>query len=194
MHGAPDGAPAVVRHPVLADPTGRRRRRLAVAGRVATAALGLWLVLLTLGGLGLQPLGGLPVVRDLGAGEAAPPALPKRVQKAVDRGAAVTPAARKVRSVRAPSPAPARPQAGTTPAATAPRPGKTTTSHRPASPAPAAAKQTTVPSTTAPGQLQSAPGQTKTTTGPPTTTPGTAPGSHVNHGKALGAKGTVTSP
>jgi len=193
VHGGPDGAPAVVRHPVLADPTGRRRRRFAAAGRVATVALGLWLVLLTLGGLGLQPLGGLPVVRDLGAGEAAPPALPKRVQKAVDRGAAVTPAARKVRSVRAPSPAPARPQAGTTPATT-PGHGKTTTSDRPASPAPAAAKQTTSPSTTAPGQIRPAPGQTKTTTGPPASTPGTAPASHVNNGKALGAKGTVTSP
>jgi hypothetical protein len=171
---------------------------LAVAGRVATAALGLWLVLLALGGLGLQPLGGLPIVRDLGAGEAAPPALPKRVQKAVDRGATVTPAARAVRRavrpVRPPSPAPARPQAGTTTPATPPGHGKTTTGHGHASPAPAASKQATSPSTTAPGQTRPAPGQTKTTTGPPTTTPGTAPGSHVNNGKALGAKGTVTSP
>jgi hypothetical protein len=103
----------------MEDQTGARRRqapgprrphgpsatRLAVVGRVATAALGLWLVLLLLGGLGLQPLGGLPVARELGAPDAAPPALPKRVQKAVDRGATLTPAARKVRPVRVPSPA-----------------------------------------------------------------------------------------
>jgi hypothetical protein len=190
VHGGPDGAPAVVRHPVLADPTGRRRRRLAVVGRVATAALGLWLVLLILGGLGLQPLAGLPVVRDLGAADAAPPALPRRVQTAVDRGATVTPAARKVRPVRVPSPVRVRPQAGTTPAP-APGDGRTTTPHRPAPPAP---NQTTSPSLTAPGQARPAPGQTKTTTGPPTTTPGTAPGSRGNNGKALGAKGTVTSP
>jgi hypothetical protein len=160
---------------------------LAVTGRVATAALGLWLVLLTLGGLGLQPLGGLPVVHDLGAGDAAPPALPKRVQTAVDRGTTVTPVARKVRPVRVPSPARVRPQMSHP----APGQGGTTTAHRPA---PQAPSQTTSPSTTAPGQALLAPGQTKTTTGPPASTPGTTPGSHGNNGEALGAKGTVMSP
>src|SRR5436189_62054 len=58
--------PAVLRHHVLSDPTGRRRHRLVIAGRVVTAILGLWLVVLILGGLGLQPLAGLPLVANPG--------------------------------------------------------------------------------------------------------------------------------
>jgi hypothetical protein len=205
--------PAILRHQVLADPTGRRRRRLAIVGRVATTALGLWLVVLILGGLGLQPLAGLPIVGHLGAREAAPPALPERVQAAVARGATVAPTARAVQApvttvpvrsrrpaLTAPSRAKKRQPARTTPA-TAPGHAKTTL----ASPAPAPSRPTTSPSTTAPGQTRvppgqtktgtspssTAPGQTKTGTGPPTTTPGTTPGAN---GKAHGAKGTVTTP
>src|SRR5438874_17564 len=130
-------APAILRHQVLADPTGRRRRRLAIAGRVATTALGLWLVVLILGGLGLQPLAGLPIVGDLGAREAAPPALPKRVQAAVASHTTVAPATGAVRApvttvpvpsrrpaVIAPSRATTRPPAQTPPATT---PGRTKT-------------------------------------------------------------------
>ena len=184
--------PAILRHQVLADPTGRRRRRMAIAGRVATTALGLWLVVLILGGLGLQPLAGLPIVGHLGAREAAPPALPERVQAAVARGATVAPATRSVQTpvgtapipvrrpaVTAPSSAKTRQPARTTPA-TAPGHAKTTLT----SPAPAPSHPTTSPSSTAPGQ-------TKTGTGPPTTTPGTTPGAN---GKTHGAKGTVTTP
>jgi hypothetical protein len=198
--------PAILRHQVLADPTGRRRRRLAIAGRVATTALGLWLVVLILGGLGLQPLAGLPIVGRLGAREAAPPALPERVQAAVARGATVAPATRSVQTpvgtapipvrrpaVTAPSRAKKRQPARTTPA-TAPGHAKTTLT----SPAPAPFHPTTSPSSTAPGQTKTgtspsstAPGQTKTGTGPPTTTPGTTPGAN---GKTHGAKGTVTTP
>lgn len=205
--------PAILRHQVLADPTGRRRRRLAIVGRVATTALGLWLVVLILGGLGLQPLAGLPIVGHLGVREAAPPALPERVQAAVARGATVAPTARAVQApvttvpvrsrrpaVTAPSRAKKRAPARTTPA-TAPGHAKTTLT----SPAPAPSPPTTSPSSTAPGQTRvppgqtktgtspssTAPGQTKTGTGPPTTTPGTTPGAS---GKTHGAKGTVTTP
>ena len=59
--------PAVLRHHVLSDPTGRRRHRLVLAGRGVTTILALWLVVLILGGLGLQPLAGLPLVDNLGA-------------------------------------------------------------------------------------------------------------------------------
>lgn len=177
--------PAIVRHQILADPTGRRRRRLAIAGRVATTALGLWLVVLILGGLGLQPLAGLPIVGDLGAGKPAPPALPERVQAAVARRTTVAPATRAVQAPvttvpgTAPSPAKTRPPARRTPA-TGPGRIKTTPGRGPTSPpAPASSSPTTSPSTTAPGQTRTPPGQTKTEPGPPTTTP---------HGNAPGAK------
>jgi hypothetical protein len=209
--------PAILRHQVLADPTGRRRRRLAIAGRVATTALGLWLVVLILGGLGLQPLAGLPIVGRLGVREAAPPALPERVQAAVARGATLTATSRAVQApvttvpvrsrrpaVIAPSSAKTRPPARTTPA-TPPKRTKTTPGRGPTSPALAPSGTTTSPSSTAPGQTRTAPGQTKTGTspsttapgqtktgsGPPTTTPGTMPGAN---GKAYGPKGTVRTP
>ena len=118
--------PAILPHQVLADPTGRRRRRMAIAGRVATTALGLWLVVLILGGLGLQPLAGLPLVGRLGAREAAPPALPERVQAVVARGATVAPTT----------------QAAQTPVTTVPVP-----SRRPAVTAPSRAKTRTTPTT-----------------------------------------------
>jgi hypothetical protein len=198
--------PAILPHQVLADPTGRRRRRLAIVGRVATTALGLWLVVLFLGGLGLQPLAGLPIVGHLGVHEAAPPALPERVRAAVARGVTVAPATRAALTpvgtapvpsrrpaVTAPSRAKTRPPARTTPASTPGR-TKTTPGHALTSPAPAQSPTTTSPSSTAPGRTKTgtspsstAPGQTKTGTGPPTTTPGA-------NGKAHGAKGTVTTP
>ncbi|MEA2398294.1 MAG: hypothetical protein QOK25_1850 [Thermoleophilaceae bacterium] len=51
--------------PVLADPTGRRARRLLVAGRVLASALLVWLCGLVLAGLGLLPLDGVPFGRVL---------------------------------------------------------------------------------------------------------------------------------
>ncbi len=209
--------PAVLPHQILADPTGRRRRRVAIAGRVATSALGLWLVVLILGGLGLQPLAGLPIVGHLGVREAAPPALPERVRAAVARHTTVAPATRAAQApvgtapvpsrnptVTAPSRAKTRPPARTTPstgakhtnttpgrALTSPAPASTPTTTKPSSTAPGQTKTGTSPSSTAPGQTRTAPGQTKTGTGPPTTTPGTTPGAK---GKSYSAKGTVTTP
>jgi hypothetical protein len=196
---APD-PPAILKHHVLADPTGRRHRRLTIAARVATIALGLWLIVLILGGLGVQPLGGLPIVGDLGAREAAPPALPERVQAAVARHTTVALAARAVQSpvqtapvpsrrpaVTAPSRAKTRPPARTVPA-TAPRRTNTPPGRGPKSPAPAPFSPTTSPSTTAPGQTRSPPGLTKTGPGSPTITPGTIPGANGNR------NGTRTAP
>src|SRR5438552_12589414 len=192
-------APAILRHQVLADPTGRRRRRLAIAGRVATTALGLLLVVLILGGLGLQPLAGLPIVGDLGAREAAPPALPKRVQAAVASHTTVAPATGSVQAPVTTAPVPSRRPAVTTPTRAKARPptrttpattlGRTRTTPVPGSTptAPAPSRPTTSPSTTAPGQTRNPPGQTrtqpgrtKTGPGPPTTTPGTTPGGNGN--------------
>ena len=193
--------PAILRHQVLADPTGWRRRRLAIVGRVATTALGLWLLVLILGGLGLQPLAGLPIVGDLGAREAAPPALPERVQAAVASHTTVAPATGAVRApvttvpvpsrrpaVIAPSRATTRPPAQTPPATT---PGRTKTTPGRGSTPTAPSRSTTSPSTAAPGHARTQPGQTKTGPGPPTSTPGTTPR---GNGNTRGAKGTVTTP
>src|SRR2546429_8143467 len=67
-------APAILRHQVLADPTGRRRRRLAIAGRVATTALGLWLGVLILGGRRPPPPARPPLRGRPRARRARPPA------------------------------------------------------------------------------------------------------------------------
>jgi hypothetical protein len=219
----PEPNPPAIRHQVLADPTGRRRRRLAIAGRVATGALGLWLVVLILGGFGLQPLGGLPIIGDLGAGVPAPPALPKRLRNAVARHTTVAPAPppAQVPATTTPSPTKTQPPARTTPATTTPSRSTTTpttialgqTKTSPATTAPGQTKtppgQTkTSPATTAPGQTKTPPGQTKTS--PATTAPGqtkTPPGQTktslsttstastrpAGNGNARGVNGAVTT-
>src|SRR5205807_6307200 len=115
--------PAVLRHHVLSDPTGRRRHRLVIAGRVVTTLLGLWLVVLILGGLGLQPLAGLPLLGKLGAREAAPPALPERVKAAVSRHATVAPTAGAARGPVGAVPNPSR-RAAVTPLSRAKTPSR----------------------------------------------------------------------
>jgi hypothetical protein len=168
-----------------------------MAARVTTMALGLWLVVLILGGLGLQPLAGLPIVGNLGAGEAAPPALPERVQAAVAKHTTVAPATRAVQApVRAapvpshrpaftaPFPAKTRPPARTTPA--------TPRARGPASPAPAPSLPSTSPSNTAPGRTRIPPGQAKKGPVPPSSTPATTP---VGNGNGNGkSNGKVKTP
>jgi hypothetical protein len=46
---------------VLEDPTGRRRARMRRVGRGVAGLFTLWLVVLIVGGLGLAPVGGLPL-------------------------------------------------------------------------------------------------------------------------------------
>jgi hypothetical protein len=198
----PEPDHATTLHQVLADPTGRRRRRLAIAGSIATAVLALWLAVLILGGLGLQPLAGIPIVGDLGGGGGVPPALPKRVQAGNAKRATVAPVPRTARepvpttgpirsrrrSVTAPSPAKTLPRARRAPV-TAPGRAKTTPGRGPASPAPS--PTTASPTSTAPGQNRTPPGQTKTGHGPPTTTPGTTPRPK---GNGAGHQKTVTTP
>jgi hypothetical protein len=169
---------------------------MAIAARLATAVLGLWLAVLILGGLGLQPLGGIPIAGGLGGGNAAPPALPKRVHADVARHssvprAAAAPArhvaratARSHRPAATPSP---RGDTRATPTGGHPhtkgtlRPGPTSPLPSPApsptrSPPPARSH----PQATAPGQTRTAPGQTKTTPGPPAITPGGTPGGNTH--------------
>lgn len=73
---------SVVESPILADDSGRRRRRLRVVGRLISMLLVAWLGVLALGALGLQPLGRLPLV-NLVPDRATPTPLPARVQAAV---------------------------------------------------------------------------------------------------------------
>src|SRR4051812_28696423 len=160
-------------HQVLADPTGRRRRRLAIAGSIATAVLALWLAVLILGGLGLQPLAGIPIVGDVGAGGAAPPALPMRGRAAHAKRTSVAPAPRAARlpvttgrigsrhpSVTAPSPAKTLPRARRAPVR-APGGAEITPGRAPASAAPVPSRPAPRPTTTAPGHTRTPPGQTK---------------------------------
>jgi hypothetical protein len=185
----PDSAP-ILSHQVLTDPTGRRRRRMAIAGRAAATVLGLWLVVLILGGLGLQPLAGIPIVGDIGARGSAPPGLPRRVKHAAKeattlparRGAGApattTPGPSRRPAARGPAPAKTRAPANEAPA-TGPGRANTTPGQAPAiaKPPSTPSRPTNRPTTTAPGQTKTAPGQTKTAPGPPETTPhGNVPG------------------
>jgi hypothetical protein len=174
----PEPDHATTLHQVLADPTGRRRRRLAIAGSIATAVLAAWLAVLILGGLGLQPLAGIPIVGDLGADGSAPPALPERVQAAGAKR--TTPEPRAVRAPVTTVPVPSRHRSVTAPSPTKPLPRTRKAPARalgrgPTSPAPASSPTTPSPTSTAPGQTRTPPGQTKTGPGAPTTTPGTTP-------------------
>jgi hypothetical protein len=55
---------------VLADPTGRRARRMRLAGRLVAAAFALWLSALVLAGLGLLPTGSVPLAHRIHSGPA----------------------------------------------------------------------------------------------------------------------------
>jgi hypothetical protein len=71
---------------ILVDESGRRRRVLRWSGRAVSVALLVWLGLLALGALGLQPLAGLPVLGQAQP-RSLPPALPARIEAAAARGA-----------------------------------------------------------------------------------------------------------
>jgi hypothetical protein len=167
---------------ILADDTGRRRLLLRRGARALAALLVLWLVVLALGGLGLEPLGGLP---NFGAATSTPPALPERVQAAVAQRRVVRGA-----EDRPPAGTPAAGTAQTAPAATTPR----TSGKRLRKPVkklhtPSQAK---TPTTVVPAPLKAngkgvatAPGQvTKTTT---TTAPKST-------GKGTTTQGSTTAP
>jgi hypothetical protein len=168
--------PAAPSFQILADPSGRRRRRMAIAGRVATAVLVLWLAVLTLGGLGLQPLAGLPIVGGLGTRAAAPPALPARVQTAITGHTTVEPTTASGLSATIPG------HAKTTPRSRSRSRRSTPTSRKKS------------PSTTAPGQTQTSPGQTNAAPGPPASTPGAIPGTPGTPGTPGATPATPNAP
>ncbi|MGI8623592.1 MAG: hypothetical protein ACR2NB_08950, partial [Solirubrobacteraceae bacterium] len=68
-----DSSSAGAEFGVLADPSGRRGRRLCRAGRAIAVLFAVWLVALALSGLGLLPATGIPLASRGGAGTAPPP-------------------------------------------------------------------------------------------------------------------------
>src|SRR6476619_3353274 len=65
--------PKAVVDPVLADPSGRRARRLRAAGRLVGMLFLLWLGGLALAGIGLLPAGQLPLGEAIKPSQAPPP-------------------------------------------------------------------------------------------------------------------------
>jgi hypothetical protein len=204
---------------VLHDLSGRRSRRLRLAGRLLFALLAAWLGALLLAGLGVLPTSGVPL-GGLVTPSPVPPSLPTRPvvhgptaserQPALPAGTSLTANA-------------AHPTTGANPART----GTSVTRHPSGGTGstpvivtnskgvvvPGAAHANGGSSSTAPGQTSSspgqagtAPGQTKTTssagqghtttTGSSSTAPGhtqTAPG-HVKQGTTTTSGGTITTP
>jgi hypothetical protein len=78
---------------VLVDDSGRRRRALRHAGRVVSVLLLIWLAVLALAWLGIEPLGNLDFVDPI-VGRVSPTALPAHIESAVKAGRVVAPPAR----------------------------------------------------------------------------------------------------
>ncbi|MDT4940434.1 MAG: hypothetical protein QOJ34_523, partial [Pseudonocardiales bacterium] len=168
---------------ILEDPTGRRRRRLRVLGRFIAVLMTIWVVALLLGGIGITPVPGIPLVRAL-----KPPAAPPVVDS--------------LPKARPPSRAeltPARPAAaGTTPSRITHKPPATVPAQPPRRRTPATSNgkgptvratpvpKNTAPASSPPGQGKAKPtpngnanGQSTSTTTGTSTTPGksgTSPG------------------
>ncbi|MGZ4337234.1 MAG: hypothetical protein ACXVRA_07955 [Gaiellaceae bacterium] len=147
---------------VLEDPTGKRARWLRRAGRFVFLLFPGWLLAIVLGGLGLMPVAGIPLVHVLRPSQGPPPVvkLPRpRQPSAADLRPAV-PAkvfAATVARARRQAPAPVAGSHGRSSTA----PGQTKTS-------PSRGRSTTAPGQTktspSRGGSTTAPGQTKTTT------------------------------
>jgi hypothetical protein len=205
------GTPGARGAAVLADPTGRRARRMRLAGRLVAAGFTFWLSALVLAGLGLLPTGSVPFAQRIHAG-AAPPALsrdhpfvaragtppvlaPTMASAAADRAAPGRSArARTTRpaSGRAPSrtkytAARKRPATGTVSLATATHAGNPhpVTPRATATPKPSHGK-----SGTAPGHTRTPRGQaTRTPTATGTLAPMSPPKLH-GHAGGNGTRGT----
>lgn len=185
--------------PVLADPSGRRARRLARAGRIVAAIFLIWLVGLALAGLGILPDAYVPFSPAIDGASVPRPAINGRLSPTtadhVTAGSAVSARPTAVRHHSAAGPRIARrktsPAAGATPgrhlrrrAAITGTPvtriapagsGQTTIAGGSAATASHAASARPSGKLSAPGQTRklSAPGQTKTARGRSSTAPGT---------------------
>jgi hypothetical protein len=168
---------------ILVDESGRRRRVLRWSGRAVSVALLVWLGLLALGALGLQPLGQL---RVLGQAQprSSPPVLPVRIEAAGARGTghggAVVPTAPRATPGRLDAsrgrervPRPTREHSsGADGASTVARPSRPGTSQQPATTAPSAAVGTDTTSASSSGRTGVAHGRTGAEHGSSTSSPG----------------------
>jgi hypothetical protein len=164
---------------VLEDATGRRLQRMRWLGRAVALLFLIWLALVILGGLGVGPVGRLPLGNVLRPSAGPPPLrqVPKPVAPAPADLVPALPA-----PVLAPSTAKTKtPTSSATPGKSSVAPGhtKTTTSPGRAAVAPGHTKTTTVR-----GKSATARGHTKsTTTTTTTTTVATVPGNGLGRGK-----------
>jgi hypothetical protein len=77
---------------VLVDDSGRRRRALRHMGRAVSVLLLIWLAVLALAWLGIEPLGNLELVNPV-IGRVRPTALPAHIESAVKAGRLIAPPA-----------------------------------------------------------------------------------------------------
>lgn len=194
LRGATAGLPASVA--VLEDRSGRRRVRMRRIGRATASLFALWLAVLLIGGLGLVPVGGIPLAGALKP-PTQPPLLDDRILRPLPRAAVRGPAVKSVESARARAVPPRRSAArqrlrsGGSGGAPASRVGTSPTgggqTPRPASSPNAGTRGASAPGRlgtvpgggtsnnlerpTQPGRSTTAPGQTRAAPGKPTATP-----------------------
>jgi hypothetical protein len=184
---------------VLEDPTGRRARWMRRAGRVVFIVFLAWLLAILLGGLGLVPVGGIPLTHSLrpstGPAPLAKSPQPRQPSASDLRPAVPAPAlaattgaaGQLARSV----PVPQRGQSGTAPGQT-----KTTTLGAAPGRSATAPGHTRTTTTASHGGSSTAPGHTTTTTshGRSSTVPGHTKTitTTVSHGRSSGAPGKQT--
>jgi hypothetical protein len=172
---------------ILVDESGRRRHVLRWSGRAVSVALLLWLGLLALGALGLQPLGQLPVLGQAQP-RSSPPVLPGRIEAPAPRdpghrGAAVPTAPRarpgRLGTSRGRERVPRRTRdhssgaEGASKLSSPSRPGTSgALSRQPATTAPSAAIVTDTTSAPSSGSTGVAPGRTGAEHGSSTSSPG----------------------
>ena len=184
---------------VLEDPTGRRARWMRRAGRVVFIVFLAWLLAIVLGGLGLVPVGGIPLTHSLrpSTGPAPLAKLPQpRQPTASDLRPAAPATAVAVTTGTAGEQAQSVPVRQRGQSGTAPGQTKTTTvvaSHGRSATAPGYTRTTT---TVSHGRSSTAPGHTTTTTshGRSSTVPGhtKTTTTTVSHGRSSGAHGKQT--
>ena len=181
VSGSPSPTPRAAPRRVLEDASGRRLKRMRWVGRLTALLFLVWLALVILGGLGVGPVGRLPLGNVLRP-SAGPPPL-RHVPKPV----APTPADL-VPALPAPVPVPSTakaPSTATTAAAThgksAVAPGQTKTTPTGTSPGRSGLAPGHTSTSTTRGKSAVAPGRVKHTTTTTTTTP--VPGKKLGHGK-----------
>ena len=169
-------SPAVA--PVLADPSGKRARVLARAGRLIAAVFLVWLAGLALAGLGILPTGVIPLGHEID--NQSPPALKRIPLAAKPNRADLTPAS------------PARPAAAAA-AVAARRSANSIVSRSAASLAPPVLA--THPGSRRGNPVGSHGGTRSTTSKPPTaTTPSRSQPTNAGPSTTASGKGTTTAP